>query len=80
MGGICSKGLGVNASAGSADIGNDQVEDSTRPSAGPNCVLDINQFENDDANVYPNPSDGQLNIRIKQFIGKVNIQVMMLSE
>jgi extracellular elastinolytic metalloproteinase len=27
-------------------------------------------------NVFPNPSDGQVNIRIKQFVGKVNIQVI----
>ncbi|MFT7335150.1 MAG: hypothetical protein ACI9M1_001050 [Porticoccaceae bacterium] len=74
---FAARGLGVNASAGSANVGNDQVEDFTRPSAGPNCVLDINQFENDGVmSVYPSPSDGQLNIRIKQFIGKVNIQVI----
>jgi hypothetical protein len=37
---FAARGLGVNASAGSG-IGNDQVEDFTRPSAGPNCVADI---------------------------------------
>jgi hypothetical protein len=70
------QGLGVNASAGDANIGNDQVEDFTRPSAGPSCVLAVSQFEINFMNVFPNPSDGQVNIRIKQFVGKVNIQVI----
>jgi hypothetical protein len=37
-------GLGVNASAGDANIGNDQVEDFTRPSAGPSCVLAVSRL------------------------------------
>jgi hypothetical protein len=74
---FAARGLGVNASAGDTNIGNDQVEDFTRPSAGPSCVLAVSQFENDNfMNVFPNPSDGQVNIRIKQFVGKVNIQVI----
>jgi hypothetical protein len=31
--------LGVNASAGDGNIGNDQVEDFTRPAAGAKCAL-----------------------------------------
>jgi hypothetical protein len=74
---FAARGLGVNASAGDANIGNDQVEDFTKPSAGPSCVLAVSQFENDNfMNVFPNPSDGQVKIRIKQFAGKVNIQVI----
>jgi hypothetical protein len=67
-------GIGINASAGDANIGNDQVEDFTRPSAGPSCVLAVNQFENDNfMNVYPNPSDGQLIFVLSNLSG--NIQV-----
>lgn len=74
---FAARGLGVNASAGDGNVGNDQVEDFTRPSAGPNCVLAVTQFENDNfMNVYPNPSDGDLTVRVNQFIGKVNIQVL----
>jgi hypothetical protein len=77
LGGICSKGIGRKCFSWSANIGNDQVEIFKRPSAGPSCVLAVSQFENDNfMNVFPNPSDGQLNIRIKQFVGKVNIQVI----
>jgi hypothetical protein len=64
MGGICSQGIG-QCFSWTANVGMIKLR-FTRPSAGPNCVLDINQFENDDVmSVYPNPSDGQLNIRIK---------------
>jgi len=74
---FADRGLGVNASAGSGNAGNDQVEDFTRPSAGPNCALAVSQFENDNfMSVYPNPSEGQVTVRVNQFIGKVNIQVI----
>ncbi|MFT5244760.1 MAG: hypothetical protein ACI8QQ_002705 [Psychroserpens sp.] len=74
---FAARGLGVNASAGDANIGNDQAEDFTRPAAGPSCALAVSQFDEDNfMSVYPNPSDGQLNIRVKNFIGKVNIQVI----
>jgi hypothetical protein len=74
---FAARGLGVNATAGNADIGNDQTEDFTRPEAGPNCILAVSQFDKDNfMSVYPNPSDGQLSVRIINFVGKVNIQII----
>ena len=82
------RGLGVNASSGSnsgdntniAAI-NDQVADFSQPAAGANCTLAVNAFEKGgDIKVYPNPAPkGQINIRINQFAGKLNIQVVDLS-
>ncbi len=74
------RGLGVNASSGT-NVGTagikDQVQDFTVPAPGPNCVLALNYFEkNDFFKVYPNPSNGIFNIRINQYSGKVNIQVV----
>ena len=74
------RGLGVNASSGTntgvAGI-KDQVEDFTLPSAAANCALSINDYENDSLfNVYPNPSNGNLNVKINQYIGDVNVQVV----
>lgn len=74
---FAARGLGLNASAGDANIGNDQVEDFTRPATGPHCALAVSEFENDNyMNVFPNPSDGQVTVRVNQFNGKVNIQVI----
>jgi len=78
------RGMGVNASSGSnagtrLDIANilDQVEDFTEPAAGPNCTLAVNHFaKNDMLRVYPNPSNGVYNVRINQYTGKVNFQVI----
>lgn len=82
------RGLGVNASSGSnsgddtniAAI-NDQVADFTQPAAGVNCTLAVNNFDKvNDVKVFPNPAPkGQINIRINQFVGKLNIQVIDLS-
>ena len=74
---FATRGLGVNASAGDGNIGNDQVEDFTAPAAGPNCVLAVNDFEsNEGMSVYPNPSNGQVNLHIDQYVGKVTIQII----
>lgn len=71
------RGLGVNASSGDTNSSIDQVEDFTQPPAGPNCILSVNYFENQDLfKVYPNPTNGLLNVRINNYIGKVNIQVI----
>lgn len=86
---FAGRGMGVNASSGSnsgdktniADI-NDQVEDFTLPAATVNCTfLSVDQFNNEDmVSVYPNPAPkGQLNIRINQYVGKINIQVVDLN-
>ena len=71
------RGLGLNASSGDAEAPDDQVEDFTAFPAGPNCLLSLNYFENNDMfKVYPNPSNGLYNIRINQYVGAVNIQVV----
>jgi hypothetical protein len=77
---FAARGLGKNASAGDENIGNDQVEDFTMPTAGPNCALAVQDFENESVmKMYPNPTTGTVNIQISQYVGKVNIQVSDLS-
>jgi hypothetical protein len=74
---FAARGLGFNASAGDRNIGNDQSEDFSRPASGPNCVLAVDNFDSDDAmNVFPNPSKGPITIKIDQYSGTVNIQVV----
>ncbi len=74
---FASRGLGVNASAGDRNTGNDQAEDFTVPTAGANCTLgtvDINQ-ENV-MRLYPNPSTGNITVRINNYNGLVAIKVV----
>ena len=75
---FASRGLGVNASAGDGNIGNDQVEDFSTPVAGANCsTLGTTEFDNEDVmKVYPNPSTGLINIRINKYFGNVAIQLI----
>ncbi|MDG2431434.1 T9SS-dependent M36 family metallopeptidase [Flavobacterium sp.] len=75
---FAARGLGVNASAGDGNIGNDQVEDFTRPVAGANCTtLGITDFDNEDVmKVYPNPSNGIVNIQINKYFGTVDVQLI----
>lgn len=74
------RGVGVNATSGSTGSITDQVEDFTEPAPGPNCALGLNYFENEDMiRIYPNPSNGLVNIKINQFSGKVNLQVIDLN-
>jgi len=71
------RGLGLNASSGDTNSSIDEVEDFTQPPAGPNCILSVNYFENQELfRVYPNPTNGLLNVRINNYVGKVNIQVI----
>ena len=77
------RGLGLNASSGDANISIDEVEDFTTPTpgstpaTGSNCTLSVNYFENQELfRVYPNPTNGDLNIRINNYTGKVTIQVI----
>ena len=77
------RGLGVNASSGTnsgiAGI-QDQVQDFTEPAPGPNCTLSVDHFDNNNnINVYPNPSTGLINIRINSFIGKATVEVVDLN-
>jgi predicted aconitase with swiveling domain len=77
---FAARGLGKNASAGDANVGDDQVEDFTMPAAGPNCVLAVQDFENESVmKMYPNPTKDVINIQISEYIGKVNIQVSDLT-
>jgi extracellular elastinolytic metalloproteinase len=71
------RGLGVNASSGSNNNPNDQVEDFTEPTPGANCTfLSSNNF-NFDENIiiYPNPTNGNLKIAIANYSGTLNIQL-----
>ena len=75
------RGLGVNASSGSATNSTDQVQDFTVPAAGPNCTLSANYFNNDEMiKVYPNPTKGLLNISmLSNYDGDVKIQLFDLN-
>ena len=71
------RGVGLNASAGSNDDCSDQTEDFTAFAPGPNCTLSVDYFETEDSfRVYPNPTNDLLNVRINNYVGKVNIQVI----
>ena len=71
------RGVGLNASSGSSASGTDQVENFTAFAPGPNCTLKVDYFENEDLfRVYPNPTNGLLNIRINNYVGKVSFQVI----
>lgn len=73
-----NRGVGANASAGSNQNCNDQVENFTAFAPGPNCTtLGVNYFENEDFfRVYPNPTNGIINIRINNYVGKANLQIV----
>lgn len=74
------RGLGQNASSGSANSSTDQVEDFTVPPAGPNCVLAANYFDNSELiKVYPNPSNGMLNLRVNNYSGALTIEMFDLN-
>lgn len=74
------RGLGFGASSGSATSATDQVESFVVPPPGPNCTLSANYFENEDMiKVYPNPSNGMINIAINNYSGELNIQIFDLN-
>ncbi len=82
---FANRGFGINASAGDTNVGNDQVQDFTQPTigttpaTGSNCTLSVDYFDNQNKDlfrVYPNPTNGDLNVRINSYVGKVNIQVI----
>ncbi|MBC7607934.1 MAG: T9SS-dependent M36 family metallopeptidase [Burkholderiales bacterium] len=68
------RGVGFSASSGSANDCNDQVQDFT--------PLAVNSFTGQTettVRIYPNPSNGLVNVRINKFVGKVNFQVIDLN-
>lgn len=79
------RGMGVNASSGtnsSAAGIQDQVEDFTEPTpgstpaTGSNCTLGNEYFQSSNLfKIYPNPSNGLLNININNYVGQLQIKV-----
>jgi hypothetical protein len=65
------RGMGLNASSGDVNNSNDQVEDFT------GFPLATTQFNYEGSvRIYPNPSNGLLSIRVNQYVGKINIQLI----
>ena len=74
---FAARGLGVNASGGDKNKGNDQIEDFTRPANGANCSLAVLDIDADNVmKVYPNPSNGEIAVRINNYNGNVAIKVI----
>lgn len=75
------RGLGVYATSGSASSVTDQIQDFTTPTAGPNCTLSANYFDNNEIfKVYPNPTKGLLNISfLSSYHGNVTIELFDLN-
>jgi hypothetical protein len=71
------RGVGLNASSGSVNNALDQTEDFTAFPAGPNCTLALDYFAHPELiRVYPNPTQGNIQLRINQFVGKLHIQLV----
>lgn len=74
---FAARGLGVNASAGDNNVGNDQAEDFTIPTAGANCTLGTVDVNAENVmRVYPNPSTGNITVRINNYNGLVAVKVI----
>ncbi|CAH0337084.1 hypothetical protein FVB9288_02826 [Flavobacterium sp. CECT 9288] len=74
---FAARGLGANASGGDRNIGNDQREDFTVPPAGANCTLSTLDIEDENVmRVYPNPSTGNVTVRINNYNGQVDVKVV----
>lgn len=80
------RGLGVGASSGT-DTGVAGIKDQTEsfveptpgstPATGSACTLSVDYFDNNDMlRIYPNPTNGLINVRINNYIGKVNFKVI----
>ena len=74
------RGLGLSASSGDGDSTTDQIASFDVPAPGPVCTLGIDYNLNDDLiSVYPNPSNGNFNISINAFSGRINYQLFDLN-
>lgn len=70
------RGLGLNASAGTAASISDQVEDFTVPAA---CILGTDDIiKNKSFGIYPNPAKGEFFIKAAPTVGNTNIKVEVL--
>ena len=70
------RGLGLNASAGSASNIADQVEDFTVPTG---CILGTDDIiKNKSFGIYPNPSKGEFFIKAAPTVGNASIKVEVL--
>ncbi|MFV8356514.1 T9SS-dependent M36 family metallopeptidase [Flavobacterium sp. XS1P32] len=77
---FAARGLGLNASAGDNNVGNDQAEDFTIPAAGANCTLGTVDIDQENVmRVYPNPSTGNITVRINNYNGLVAVKVVDLN-
>ena len=77
---FAQRGLGINATSGDNFIANDQSENFEVPNPGPNCNLGIDYFQDDETfSVFPNPSDGLITIKINQYNGKLQYQIVDLN-
>ena len=78
---FAKRGLGVNASQGTAESINDQVEDFTEPASSDptlaNCTtLSADSFTPKDYKVYPNPTNNKLTIKTGKNLGDVTLSVI----
>lgn len=83
------RGMGINASSGTKTgvTGvQDQVADFTEPTpgntpaTGSNCILAASYFQDSDLfKIYPNPTNGDLNIAISNYSGDLGIKVFDLN-
>ena len=70
------RGLGLNASAGTAASISDQVEDFTVP---PACVLGTDDIiKNKSFGIYPNPAKGEFFIKAAPTVGNSSIKIEVL--
>ncbi|MCL9804878.1 T9SS-dependent M36 family metallopeptidase [Flavobacterium amniphilum] len=77
------RGLGTAASAGANTNSTPNIQDQTEsfltPAPGPNCTLAVNDFDKNNILIYPNPSNGLVNIKINSFAGLTNLQIVDLN-
>lgn len=81
---FAARGLGFNASQGAPFSRTDQVEDFTLPpDTDPslaNCSsLSVDEFNKNDYQVYPNPTNGNVFIKTNRNLGKVRITLTDLN-
>ena len=81
---FAARGLGVNASQGTPGSRFDQIEDFTMPpETAPtlaNCTsLSVQEFNQSDYKVYPNPTNGNVFIKTNRSLGEVNITLTDLN-